>query len=393
MVIKNIIKLIIKIKNNSFDTEFKYLFTSIARSFVMEYTDDVIFDIFNADNFVNNDVYLKLANLCKYLDTYTNSMLINEILDNFKFFDNLIKLGDIQNRIIRIDYLCELANNLDRLGFTIEKFSNYLDELMKNDYNIRFSLSKESPNSVQIMTIHASKGLEFNFCYFPLLYKEFNLRDLNEKFLFDKEYGLITPYFKKGIGKTIFKHLLKNKYIEEEISEKIRLFYVALTRAKEQIILVTELNDDVLVKNDKLKFRSFLDMLNFLNNDLNPYQKQIDFNTIYLSHDYNLNKKINDLNKFITNTKPIMVNELSINNTIEKKDTYSKTNTYFISKQEQKKMQVGTYLHSVLENIDFKKRDIDNYEIDSFYKQHIINFLNLDIFSHLDNATIYKEYE
>ncbi len=393
VVIKNIIKLIIKIKNNSFDTEFKYLFTSIARSFVMEYTDDVIFDIFNADNFVNNDVYLKLANLCKYLDTYTNSMLINEILDNFKFFDNLIKLGDIQNRIIRIDYLCELANNLDRLGFTIEKFSNYLDELMKNDYNIRFSLSKESPNSVQIMTIHASKGLEFNFCYFPLLYKEFNLRDLNEKFLFDKEYGLITPYFKKGIGKTIFKHLLKNKYIEEEISEKIRLFYVALTRAKEQIILVTELNDDVLVKNDKLKFRSFLDMLNFLNNDLNPYQKQIDFNTIYLSHDYNLNKKINDLNKFITNTKPIMVNELSINNTIEKKDTYSKTNTYFISKQEQKKMQVGTYLHSVLENIDFKKRDIDNYEIDSFYKQHIINFLNLDIFSHLDNATIYKEYE
>lgn len=393
VVIKNIIKLIIKIRDNVFDTEFKYLFTSIARSFVVAYTDDVIFEMFNNNNFMDNDLYIKLRVLSKHLDTYTNSMLINEILGSFNFFDNLIKLGDVQNRMIRIDYLCDLANNLDGLGFTIEKFSNYLDELIKNDYNIRFSLSKESPNSVQIMTIHASKGLEFSLCYFPLLYKEFNLRDLNEKFLFDKDYGIITPYFKEGIGKTIFKYLLKNKYIEEEISEKIRLFYVALTRAKEQMILVAELNDNCLIKKDKIKFRSFLDMLNFLNDDLKPYQKLIDFNSIYLSHDYNLNKKITDLNKFITNKESIMVTELMINNVIEKKDTYSKANTHFISKQEQKKMQMGTYLHSILENIDFQKKDIDNYEIDSFYKQHIINFLNLDIFNNLDKATIYKEYE
>lgn len=393
IVIKNIIKLIIKIRNNIFDTEFKYLFTSIARSFVAEYTDDVIFDMFDSDNFINNNLYVKLSVLSKHLDTYTNSMLIDEILNSFKFFDNLIKLGDIQNRIIRIDYLCDLANNLDGLGFTIEKFSNYLDELIKNDYNIRFSLSKESPNSVQIMTIHASKGLEFNFCYFPLLFKEFNLRDLNEKFLFDKDYGIITPYFKEGIGKTIFKHLLKNKYIEEEISEKIRLFYVALTRTKEQMILVAELNDNNLRKKDKMKFRSFLDMLKFLDDSLNSYKKQIDFNTIYLSHNYNLNKKITDLNKFKTNKNKIIVKELAINNTIEKKDTYSKANTHFISKQEQKKMQIGTYLHSILENIDFKKKDIANYNIDNFYNQCIINFLNLDIFNDLDNATIYKEYE
>lgn len=393
VVIKNIIKLIIKIRNNVFDTEFKYLFTSIARSFVVAYTDDVIFEMFDNDNFMENDLYIKLRVLSKHLDTYTNSMLINEILDSFNFFDNLIKLGDVQNRMIRINYLCDLTNNLDGLGFTIEKFSNYLDELIKNDYNIRFSLSKESPNSVQIMTIHASKGLEFSLCYFPLLYKEFNLRDLNEKFIFDKDYGIITPYFKEGIGKTIFKYLLKNKYIEEEISEKIRLFYVALTRAKEQMILVAELNDNRLIKKDKIKFRSFLDMLNFLNDDLKPYQKLIDFNAIYLSHGYNLNKKITDLNKFITNKEPLMITELRINEAIEKKDTYSKANTHFISKQEQKKMQMGTYLHYILENIDFKKKDIDNYEIDSFYKQHIINFLNLDIFNNLDKATIYKEYE
>ncbi len=394
VVIKNIIKLILKIKDNNFDKEFKYLFTSIARSFVAELDDDTIFKMFNDNNFFNNDIYLMCNDLSKNVDTHTNCMLINRIIDDFKIFDKIIKLGDVKNRIIRLDYLCDLATKLDGLGYTIEDFSAYLEELIESDYNIRFSLSKESPNSVKIMTIHASKGLEFNVCYFPLLYKDFNLRDLTEKFLFDKDYGIITPYFKEGIGKTIFKHLLKNKYIEEEISERIRLFYVALTRAKEQMILIADLDDsNNELNNDKIKFRSFLDMLNFLGSDLNPYKKDIDFKNILLSHDYNLNKKITDLNKFITDNKKIVVKELDIANDIEEKNTFSKTNKHFISKQEQEKMAIGTYFHYILENIDFKNKDIEKYNIDSFYKQHVIKFLNLDIFNNLDNATIYKEYE
>lgn len=394
VVVKNIIKLILKIKNNIFDKEFKYLFTSIARSFVAQLSDDTIFKMFNDNEFSNNDIYVMCSNLSKCVDTYTNGMLINKIIDDFKIFDKIIKLGDVKNRIIRLDYLCDLATKLDKLGYTIENFSAYLEELINSDYNIRFSLSKESPNSVKIMTIHASKGLEFNVCYFPLLYKDFNLRDLNEKFLFDKYYGIIAPYFKEGIGKTIFKHLLKNKYIEEEISERIRLFYVALTRAKEQIILIADLNDDNNeFNNDKIKFRSFLDMLNFLNADLNNYKKEINFKDVFLSHDYNLNKKIADLNKFIKDDKKIIVKELNIDNSMEEKNTFSKNNKHFISKKEQENMAIGTYFHYILENIDFKNKDIEKYDIDNFYKQHIVQFLNLDIFKNLDNATIYKEYE
>lgn len=395
VVIKNIIKLILKIKDNNFDKEFKYLFTSIARSFVAELTDNTIFKMFSENDFFNNDIYVICNNLVKEVDTNTNDMLINKIIDDFKIFDKIIKLGDVKNRIIRLDYLCDLATKLDSLGFTVYDFSTYLEDLINSNYNIRFSLSKESPNSVKIMTIHASKGLEFNVCYFPLLYKDFNLRDLNEKFLFDKEYGIITPYFKEGIGKTIFKHLLKNKYIEEEISERIRLFYVALTRAKEQIILIADLNDNdnIEVNNDKIKFRSFLDMLNFMNYDLSPYKTEIDLNSIFLSHDYNLSKQITDLNKFIVDNKKVIVKELNINNVIEEKNTFSKDDKHFISKQEQEKMTIGTYFHYILENIDFKNKDIENYDIDDFYKQYIIKFLNIDIFNNLKDAAIYKEYE
>ena len=394
IVIKNIIRLILKIKNNILDTDFKYLFISIARSFVAEYNDDFIFEIFNNNDFISNDIYLKCSELSKKIDTYTNSMMIAEIINIFSIFDNLIKLGDIQNRIIRLDYLSEVATNLDSMGFSIEDFSNYLDDLVACDYNIRFSLSKESPNSVQLMTIHASKGLEFNICYFPLLYKDFNLRELSEKFLFDKDYGIIAPYFREGIGKTILKYLVKNKYVKEEISEKIRLFYVALTRAKENMILVADLGDNNSTNvKEKMSFRSFLDMLKFLGNDLNGYKKKINFDDFYFSHDYNLTKKVADLNKFRSMENDFVVKDLEFDKQLEQTNIFSKNVTHFISKEEQKNLNIGTYFHYLLEIIDFKKKDIDNYSIDDFYKQRIINFLNLDIFKNLKTGTIYKEYE
>lgn len=393
IVIKNIIRFILKIRNKEFDTDFKYLFTSIARSFVAEYDDNFIFEIFNNNDFVSNDIYLKCLELSKKVDTYTNSMLVEEIINSFAIFENLIKLGDIQNRIIRLDYLNELTNNLDSMSFSIEEFSNYLNELITYDYNIRFSLSKENPNSVQLMTIHASKGLEFSICYFPLLYKNFNLRELSEKFLFDKEFGIITPYFREGVGKTIFKYLLKNKYIKEEISEKIRLFYVALTRAKENMVLITDLYNNNSIINDKINFRSFLDMLKFLENDLNKYKKEISLNELYLSHDYNLNKQVSDLSKFINTNNDFIIKDLEFGKQLEQTNKFSKNVTHFISKEEQKNLNIGTYFHYLLEIIDFKKRDIDNYNIDEFYKKRILNFLNLDIFKNLENGKIYKEYE
>ena len=88
------------------------------------------------------------------------------------------------------------------------------------------------------MTIHKSKGLEYNICYYAGLYNKFNIRDLRDSFMYDKKYGIITPVFNKGLGDTIYKILIKEDYIKEEISEKIRLFYVALTRAKEKMILL-----------------------------------------------------------------------------------------------------------------------------------------------------------
>ena len=63
---------------------------------------------------------------------------------------------------------------------------------------------------------------------------------------------------------------------------------------------------------------------------------------------------------------------------MEEKKTFSKSNIHFITKEEDKNLKIGTYLHYLLENIDFKNPNIESYNLDKFYQQKL---------------NIYKEYE
>ena len=81
------------------------------------------------------------------------------IIDKFDFYKNLIKVGNIKDSIIRLEYLYNLAVNSENLNYSIEDFYNYLDILISEDFSIKVSMSENSNDSVKIMTIHKSKGL------------------------------------------------------------------------------------------------------------------------------------------------------------------------------------------------------------------------------------------
>ena len=83
------------------------------------------------------------------------------------------------------------------------------------------------------MTIHKSKGLEYPICYFAGFSDQFNTMELNDRIIYDNRYGLVLPYVDDSYKDTIIKTLLKRYIKQEEISERIRLLYVALTRVKE----------------------------------------------------------------------------------------------------------------------------------------------------------------
>lgn len=98
----------------------------------------------------------------------------------------------------------------------------------------------ENDNVIRIMSIHKSKGLEFPVVFLASTGKQFNLMDLNQNVLLHQEMGIGVKYidYDKQIQyDTLSKLAIRNKILVETLSEEMRILYVALTRAKEKLII------------------------------------------------------------------------------------------------------------------------------------------------------------
>ena len=388
VLIKNILKLIINRKNNCYDVDFKYAFVSIARSYLFEYSDQSIFD-FIANNNYSCSLMDNIDLIVNNIDNLSVKEIIYEIINTFNFYEKVIFVGDVKNRINRLTSIIDIFDNLASLSYSIYDVYNYLERLIDDEYKIEVKELDAIQNSVKLITIHGSKGLEFPICYFAILHSKFNIRDLNEKIMFDNKYGIITPYYKEGIGKTFVKELVKDMYLKEEVSEKIRLFYVALTRAKEKFIIVTSLKEKSI--NSIENVRSFLDLLTYNSSIIKPYIKTISLNSIGLSKDYNYVKKSNYKDIIEKSKDKININEISVDNFEMNNEKISKEIYNLLDKKSKEKMKFGTYLHEVLELIDFKNPNFNNINIDKYYQSKILDFISKIDISNVIN--IYKEYE
>lgn len=396
MVLKNLLISLVKISNNELDDDFIHAFVSILRSFVFEYTDEEIFELYLNNSFKEDKVFKELKDI--NIDSNTTKEIINILLDKFNIIDKLIKIGDINNNLIIIEYLLNYLDTKEEIGLSIEDISLYLDDILEKKYEIKFSSNKESSNSVRIMTIHKSKGLEYNICYYAGLYKEFNISDIKDNFLFDKKYGIVTPYYKDGVGDTIYKPLIKENYLKEEISEKIRLFYVALTRAKEKMILLCDLNgEETKNKNDsgviedivRLRYRSFSDIIMSIQDELSEYVTNIE--DIDMSSDYKLIKNYNFKDYIKSNDIKLDIHELEKDNEVLENKSYSKKSNKLITLEEKDNMEYGTKVHSIFEMLDFNNPNLDN--IDNSIKDKVNSFLKSDLLKNIKEGNIFKEYE
>ncbi|MEF2663485.1 MAG: UvrD-helicase domain-containing protein [Bacilli bacterium] len=386
-IIKNIIGLILSIKDGIYNKKLKYYFTSVARSYIGNLCDNEIFKCFEENKIFKTDIYNKCYEISKDIDIMTPNILLKRIIKDFDFYDKFILVGNVDAAIKRINYLLELSKNVENLGFSIIDFSNYLNEMIDSDQEIKYKEAKSNSISVKIMNIHKSKGLEFPICYFAGFPKTFNISDLKNKFMFDNKYGILTPFYKEGIGETFVKTLVKNNYYLNEVAEKIRLFYVALTRAKEKMIMVMpNIDDKKYVKDeisfmDGIKFRSFYDFIKSISGNLAKYMISIDLNNVGVTKDYEFSKS---LSKNMVNNEE--ANMLFIEDEIpfieiEKKHA-SKTIKEILSVSDEKTLEFGTKIHELLELTDFKNANTDNK-----YVNHLLNTFDFN------SAKIYQELE
>ncbi len=385
IIIKNIISLLISIKNNYYDNSFKHSYISLIRSFLYEYDDEKIFDLIKENTYKDDISFNTLKEISSEIDYLPVSDILDLIVDRFDIINKLTRVGNIDNLLTTLEYIINYSKSIK--DNNILYFNEYLDSLLEEKLTITISSKKEDSNSVKLMTIHKSKGLEYNICYYAGLYPKFNLGDLSEKILYDDEFGICTSVFNEGLKDTIVKILIKDRYIKEEISERIRLFYVALTRAKEKMILLCDMNGDEennnynngIVKDEiRSSYRSFQDILSSISFSLKDYIKSIDIEEYGLTKAYEIgiSKKIN-IPK--TNEK-INVSEVEDTSSLIIKEKASK-DPVIHTKEEIELMEYGTKMHKIFEYEDFNNP----------VNKHVIDFLNT--YGYKKESTVYKELE
>ena len=393
------------------------------------------------EDFRVKEEYLKLDELIWYI--YEKTGYYNYV--------SLMTNGNIKTANLRM--LFEKAKDYEQGSFKgLYNFIRFIDKVTKSGSDMGApKLIGENEDVIRIMSIHKSKGLEFPVVFLCGTGNWFNLTDLNDNILIHYELGLGPKYInyeRKITYNTLAKEAIRCELRRELKEEEMRLLYVALTRAREKLIITgIDKNLEKSIKNKEeilqtnggkptkamlQNAKSFLDWIEIVNLsdsqmknlvDVYEYKKNERFETEKCNKEDEKTKrekrKINpEIDKILTWEYP------NIEETkIEGKSSVSKIakKTEEPTKVEIKKpkflegdlplnkAEIGTTVHLVMQKLDFKQNysmkkidelleELEQKEIittkqkQAVPKQEILKFTNSDLFKEISDAKeVYKE--
>ncbi len=174
--------------------------------------------------------------------------LILEVLKRTGYGNYAKAMPDGAQRSANLNMLVEKAMEYEKTSYRgLFNFVRYIEKLQQYqvDYG-EVNLSGAGESAVQIMTIHKSKGLEFPVVFAAGMGKRFNFRDMNAGILIHPDLGIgadaILPD-KRIIASSLCKQIIRRELLKESLGEELRVLYVALTRAKEKLILCGAISD------------------------------------------------------------------------------------------------------------------------------------------------------
>ena len=169
-------------------------------------------------------------------------------LYNYTGYYNYVGLLDMgDQRKTNLMLLFEKAKNYEKNSYKgLFNFVNYIQKIsLKSDIS-EAKLISEDANVVRIMSIHKSKGLEFPVVFLANTNKKFNFRADDSNLVLHQKLGF-GPVVYDMDKKTSFNSIMKKKIEKfkknEQIAEEMRLLYVAMTRAKEKLIITGRVKD------------------------------------------------------------------------------------------------------------------------------------------------------
>lgn len=194
------------------------------------------------------DTFLQRIDHYRDLTPFTSIRdLLQRILDDYDYLNYVTALPAGSKRRANVEMLLTKASGFEKTSyFGLFHFIRYMEQLEKYDVDYgEADTLDENADVVRIMSIHKSKGLEFPVVFVSGLSKRFNMQDANQSLIVDMDLGVAVDYVDSGRrikNKTLRRAVLSAKMKEDNLAEELRVLYVALTRAREKLILTAVLD-------------------------------------------------------------------------------------------------------------------------------------------------------
>ena len=202
----------------------------------------------------DTELSIKANDFLQRIDHYRNLTpytsirdLLQRILDDYDYLNYVTALPTGSKRRANVEMLLTKASAFEKTSyFGLFHFIRYMEQLEKYDVDYgEADTLDENADVVRIMSIHKSKGLEFPVVFVSGLSKRFNMQDANQSLIVDMDLGVAVDYVdsvRRIKNKTLRRAVLSAKMKEDNLAEELRVLYVALTRAREKLILTAVLD-------------------------------------------------------------------------------------------------------------------------------------------------------
>lgn len=198
----------------------------------------------------------KVAKFLKLLNSYRVKSEIMSVYDllwdviyNTGYYDYVKTMPAGERRQANLDMLLYRAAQFEKTSYSgLFNFLRYIERMKKFEVEIgEASLLGENDNLVRVMSIHKSKGLEFPVVILTGMGKKINNKDAAGDVVIDRELGIGTNVVRvkeRTKSQTIIKSAVSKKIIRDNISEEMRILYVAMTRAREKLFITGTVKDE-----------------------------------------------------------------------------------------------------------------------------------------------------
>ncbi|MGF0556353.1 helicase-exonuclease AddAB subunit AddA [Clostridioides difficile] len=274
----------------------------------------------------------------------------------------------------------------------IFNFVNFIEKLKKSSSDMGSAKTLgENANVVRIMSIHKSKGLEFPVVICSAMGKNFNTQDFKKSILYHHNLGYgpqFVDYERRISFPSIAKEALKSKINIENLSEEMRVLYVAFTRAKEKLIITGSTRNiqdsikrwsngieslDTISQYEILKGKNFLDWIMpcvLRHRDLSNLLEEVGLDAVFnVEHNSKWYGKLWNKNDILVEKKSDEEKE-SIEEILEKIDVDSPDSDYY-SEIEKKLNYIYPYEFSTRKPATISVTEIK--KIQNNYEEELIN--------------------